>query len=293
MGPSGSAGSTGPVGPTGPAGASAVSTVQSTTANYTILNADSSKLFLCSGGAFSLTFPSAVTVGNGWNISVRNVYANSTAQGTVSLASVSGQTFNGLASPFPILPGQECWIISDGTNWQITHLNHEVLLVSDDVVAAVASKAYALPVGFRRFRLSFHGVLLSAEAKLGMQFSMNNGVSYHVANYVRAQLYDSGTAAVGYFNAANETLCTISPALQVANTSEGGSTQMELYPGSSTKFASWQALSGGIGATSGWWHAYLLTGHCLDAVGPVNFINVLPNAAVNINEMHVTITGTA
>lgn len=266
--------------------------VASKTSGYTILASDTSKLFICSGGAFALTFPSAVTAGNGWSILVRNVYANSTAQGTVSLTAVSSQTFNGLASPFPILPGQECTVVSDGTNWVVFGLAHEVLLATIDITSATASQTIALPA-YRYFDLTVLGAICSAsDTLLELTASTDNGSTYGTS-YSRGVVYDNAATTVAYVTGATDTVVYLTPGIGTSNPSRTGIIDLRLWPGSGTRMPSFRRVVGTLGDASARVDTQAASGYLnLTGVGPANYLKILPSTGT-INEMHLTLMGVA
>jgi hypothetical protein len=79
--------------------------------NYTIGDADRSEAFVWSGGAGTLTLPSATTVGSDWFCQIRN-----SGTGAISAAATGAQFING-ASSLAFNPGDSAIIICDGSNF--------------------------------------------------------------------------------------------------------------------------------------------------------------------------------
>lgn len=89
--------------------------VLSKSANYTIVAADLGSVIRAdaTGGAFTLTLPSAAATTSGKGFWVMQVGTS----GAVTLATVSSQTINGVTT-FVLRPQYaHVWIVSDGTNW--------------------------------------------------------------------------------------------------------------------------------------------------------------------------------
>lgn len=93
--------------------------VLSKSANYTATSDDRGKIINCvtTGGAFTITLPSAVTVLDGWKICVRH---DGSAYG-VTIATVSSQTISYFGTSgttlYLGLRGQSIWLVSNGANW--------------------------------------------------------------------------------------------------------------------------------------------------------------------------------
>lgn len=94
--------------------------VDSKTGAYTVVVGDRSSLINCNptGGSFTVTLPSAVTVGDNFVVGFRH---NGTAN-QVSIVSTSSQTIRGaknVTSYALINQGDTAWFISDGSDWII------------------------------------------------------------------------------------------------------------------------------------------------------------------------------
>lgn len=94
-------------------------------ANYTILSTDQGKVIDAdaTGGSFTLTLPSAVTVGDAWRVTVK---ATGTGSGAVTVAATGGQTVDGVlgsqdtSTQFVLSYQYEAiTLVSDGANWHI------------------------------------------------------------------------------------------------------------------------------------------------------------------------------
>ena len=90
--------------------------------DYTVVAADQNGIINgnCSGNSILLTMESAVTLGNGWPLTVNHA---GTAN-TVSIVSVSGQTFTDGAKNYGArfvltLSGESATFVSDGGNWRV------------------------------------------------------------------------------------------------------------------------------------------------------------------------------
>jgi hypothetical protein len=94
--------------------------VASKTANYTLTTSDSVVLGDVSGGAFSLTLPTAVSAsGKRYTIKRADASANANA---LTVATTSSQTIDGSTTLTLDLDRHWITVISDGSNWQIVDL---------------------------------------------------------------------------------------------------------------------------------------------------------------------------
>lgn len=86
--------------------------------NYTVLTTDQGKVINAdpTGGAVTLTLPSAVTAADDWRVTVRH---NGTAN-SVIIEGVSAQTINGATSLTLSYQFESVTLVSDGANWHVT-----------------------------------------------------------------------------------------------------------------------------------------------------------------------------
>lgn len=92
--------------------------VISKTSNYSVLTTDQGKIINgnSNGGTFTLTLPSAVTAGDGWRVTIRNVGTSN----QVNVATVSAQTIDGQSSIALATYLEGVTLVSDGANWHIS-----------------------------------------------------------------------------------------------------------------------------------------------------------------------------
>jgi hypothetical protein len=131
-------------------------TVTSLNSNYIIGDADRSEAFLWSGGAGTLTLPSAVTVGNDWFCHVRNG-----GTGAISLATTGGQLING-ASSLAFNPGDSAIVICDGSGFFTIGFGQSASFAFDYVSIDLTSQTspYTLAgANLNRIAYSFGGTL--------------------------------------------------------------------------------------------------------------------------------------
>jgi hypothetical protein len=125
----------------------AVETIVSKTADYTVLAADDGTLFACdpSGGTFALTLPSAVTVGDGYEVAIR--HSGTTTTNRVRVVTTSSQTIaiDGLAvSACTLVGGGEVIrLASNGGNWVCT--DHTAPKISENMPLPIADRLSAPP----------------------------------------------------------------------------------------------------------------------------------------------------
>jgi hypothetical protein len=100
-----------------PSGRPSYAPVVTKTTTYTIVPADFTIRADATGGPFTLTLPSAVTVGAGFPFRIKKIDATANP---ISIASVGGQTFDGAVSPYLLVsPQQAIEPTSTGSNWDI------------------------------------------------------------------------------------------------------------------------------------------------------------------------------
>lgn len=92
-----------------------VSAVAAKTSNYTLVAADAIILAGASGGAFTATLPTAVAAtGRVYTVKKTDSSAN-----TVTIATTSSQTIDGLSTLVLTQQWEYAQVISDGSNWQV------------------------------------------------------------------------------------------------------------------------------------------------------------------------------
>jgi hypothetical protein len=131
-------------------------TVTSLNSNYTIGDADRSEAFLWSGGAGTLTLPSALAVGNDWFCHVRN-----SGTGAISLATTGGQLINGAPS-LAFNPGDSAIVICDGSGFFTIGFGQSASFAFDYVSIDLTSQTspYTLAgANLNRIAYSFGGTL--------------------------------------------------------------------------------------------------------------------------------------
>lgn len=132
--------------------------VISKTSTYSVVLADWGKLINANptGGTFSITLPSAVTVGDGFTIGIRHV---GTAN-TVPIVPVLSQTIShsGKAAAAKAIGsyGETFWLVSDGANWHVDSYvppsmsgRLPLILITDRLTAPPTS-----PIGGARYILN-------------------------------------------------------------------------------------------------------------------------------------------
>jgi hypothetical protein len=124
--------------------------------NYTIGDADRSEAFVWTGGAGTLTLPSASTVGSDWFCHIRN-----SGTGAISAAPVGGQLINGAAS-LAFNPGDSAIVICDGSGFFTIGFGQSASFAFDYVSIDLTSQTspYTLSgANLNRISYSFGGTL--------------------------------------------------------------------------------------------------------------------------------------
>lgn len=98
--------------------------VISKTTDYTVLSTDQAKIINanCTGGTFTVTLPSAVSVGDGWFITIKH---NGTAN-QVKISAVSSQTIDDAVGRVLSYENESLTLCSDGANWNITSHTRQI-----------------------------------------------------------------------------------------------------------------------------------------------------------------------
>lgn len=101
--------------------------------NYTVLEADRGKLIAAdaTGGFITMTLPSAITVGDGWNIEISNV---GTANQVGIAASQNIGTPLGNVTAFALRPGESCWLKSNGATFEATAFSSPFIMGTTGII---------------------------------------------------------------------------------------------------------------------------------------------------------------
>lgn len=131
--------------------------VISKTSDYSIVVGDQSKVINGNptGGTFTLTLPSAVTMGDGWRVTIRNV---GTAN-QVNVATVLAQTIDGQSSLALTAYLEGVTLVADGANWHVSETANPAViarsqiaaglgisLIGGNLIASVSSNALTLAI---------------------------------------------------------------------------------------------------------------------------------------------------
>jgi hypothetical protein len=258
----------------------------SKTAASTLTLGDRNKYIICSGGSWMLTLP-APAVGLTYNL--RNDQGISGTTGTITVQPSSG-TIDGAAS-LALLAGQECTLVTDGTNWRTLGRQRVVVIGTLDTVAATASVTVILPSGYRLFELSFMGFSSNAAASavdyLVGQLSSNGGTSWNTTAYYQGSFYASSATAAGFNDVENGSNFLIIP--NVVGTYPYGGARMVLYPGSANTYP--EILLAGTGRNLGSYQSKMDSGGFLNTFGPMNALKYFCGNGNNITSCFLTVKG--
>jgi hypothetical protein len=212
-------------------------------AGYSVQPIDIGKYFICSGGSWTLNLPAPV---NGFNVRIRNDQGITGTTGTITLTPPSG-TIDGLANQ-SLLPGQECTLISDGTNWRTLGRARDVVIGAIDITA-VANQLILLPVGYRMFEIDIYSLQPSTSgSSFWMLLSSNGGSSFATSAYYDNIIFNSSTTALGYSYVANGAQGRLTTGLR-NSAADGGQVKLRFWPGDGTRTPSWLGQS--LGFASG------------------------------------------
>jgi len=233
-----------------------VSSFIAKSAAYTITSADVGKYFLCTGSGWTLTLPAAAP-----NLfyRVRNDQGI-VLNGAITIAAQAGSTIDGSAS-IQILCGQQCDIITDGTNWRTCGLHREVVIGILNP-SAVASLIINLPAGYAYFELEINKLSCNTGTpNLQMQCS-TDGSTFITTGYYGMYWYNSASTAVsvGTYNNASS--------LYVTHWLESAARHMvnhRIFPGDAGSYLHFSGQSGGMFSTNSWVGAFTLSGFTTNA----------------------------
>jgi microcystin-dependent protein len=253
------------------------------TAAYTLTIADSNKYVLCSGGSWTLTLPAPAL---GLVYELRNDMGISGTTGTITLQPTGG-TIDGAAT-LALLPGQECKLRCDGTNWRTFNRQRIVVLGTLDITTPSASGVVLLPLGYRYFEVELMGTtpVTTGDYIVG-QLSLNGGSTWVATGYYTGNFYNSSATAAAFSDIENGTSFYVSPQNVAANYVMGQS-RLTIWPGTASTNASWQ-MDSGARNNSGYqfkWNGFGM----LDGRGPVNAFKFYYSSG-NIVAGSVTVKG--
>lgn len=141
-------------------------------ATYSAVLADNGKLIDCTG-TFTLTLPSASSVGETYSIDVRN-----SGTGTITVAPPSG-VIDG-ASSVTVAPGSTRTVVTDATDYYTTPEGPQGwTLLSTQATTSGTSKIFQPPQSWAEIMFEFDGVEAVA-ASIEVSFS-SDGISYSAA----------------------------------------------------------------------------------------------------------------
>lgn len=90
---------------------------------YTVVTADQAKFLPLSGASHTITLPSAAAVGDGFSIGFKHTGTEGTQEYTID--GDGSETIDGAVTYILKYTNEILWIVSDGTNWEITHRSHK------------------------------------------------------------------------------------------------------------------------------------------------------------------------
>lgn len=285
--PGGSQGIQGVTGPQGPAGPVSGPFV-SLTGAYTVVAGDLGKYFICTGGAWTMTLPAAAS---GFWFRVRNDMVGITigaTTGTITLVPPAG-TIDGATSRL-VLPGQECTLISDGTNWRTFGLQRVVVFTLNPALPT-NSLAFLLPLGFRDFEIELDALIIASDQSLYFVLSTNGGASWINAagSYYWTWALNNAPSAwvVGTGGAS-----TFGVAGQLSANGLGGKVGVKVCPGVAgiDPYPKWTSQWTDYYNTGGTLEIGIAGGSC-SAGGTINAIGFYTSGSVNFTAGIVTVKG--
>jgi hypothetical protein len=256
-------------------------------AAYTVVVSDLGKYFIGSGGSWTLTLP---TPANGFFIRVRNDQGIVGTTGTITLTPPSG-TIDGLASQL-LLAGQDCMIISDGTNWRTFGRQRKVVLGTVDLSGVGPSgSVILLPPGYTFFKVTMTDLVSSvASGGTVAQISVDGGNTWIAANYYMQGNVNNGAATIITSNFGSPlTSFYITSNLYNART-DPGIVDGVLYPGDSNNGFAWK------GTYTGWSTSFQVVWtysafYNAAAIGRVNALKIFTGSGQALTAGLITVEG--
>jgi hypothetical protein len=259
------------------------------TAAYTLTLADRNKYVICSGGSWTLTLPAAQA---GLCFNLRNDMGISGTTGTITLQPPAG-TIDGAAS-IPLLPQQECIIVSDGTNWRTFGLKREVILGTQDITSSTANGTVLLPVGYRSFELEWANLnAVTDNAHLCCYLSVNGGSTWWTSTYYYQALYNNTATAVATGgSSAGVALGYLGWWVGGVSGVPGGYfyCRMKLNPGRANMYPTYLTESGSFSAANAFPDRAMHYGLVTTGYGPVNALQYFMSSG-NIANGFLTVKG--
>jgi hypothetical protein len=256
----------------------------SKTSAYTIVSADIGKYFICSGGSWTLTLPS---VSSGFCVYVRNDMGISGTTGTITIARAGSATIDGLTS-IALLPGQDCQIASDGTNWRTFGLKREVILGTQDITSSTANAVVLLPAGFRFFELTWTSYQpVTSQDLLRANISIDGGGTWLSGNHINGYIYPSSATAVAYSNTSTDTFIRLS-----CQSSVTGQVSLKFYPGGVGRSPSWISDSEGYNLSLTIATSFRIQGFYNGTPGTITALQYFTSSS-NIANSFLTVKGVA
>lgn len=275
----------GPSGDPSPSAPLPLGLVQFLSGAYNLTSGDNNKYLVCSGGSWVLGLPAAMA---GLAYRVRNDMGISGTTGTITLTPTSG-TIDGLAS-LALLPGQECTILTDGTNWRSFGRQRVVVIGTQDITAAQANGVILLPLGYRIFELEFAGIAVSAADYMVAQFSMDGGSTWKTSLYYHGVIFNNAATTVAFSDNENVANFYVHPPMAVGPPAYGGS-RVTIYPGSGSPSIYPSFIYDAHARSAGSLQQRYAGGGLYVGPGPVNALKYFYASANNITQCFITVRG--
>jgi hypothetical protein len=169
--------------------------------------------------------------------------------------------------------GLSTWIWTDGT---FTRLSNPPgwQEIATYIISGAATQTILLPAPFRRFKITFQGVVFTASgASLNMLASLNGGSSFITA-YIYATFVNRSDGSTLPGGSSSVTSVPITGAGAVTTNPWDGT--YDIWPGSATQTFIARGEAFGVNATPVWTHTH--TACSSSTVGVINALRLLPNA---------------
>lgn len=145
----------------------------------TILELEDAGLMINVTTEFTQTFDTAVALGDGWWVRIRNASTGIHLLGTNAI--------DGIGPPYPMFPGEEFMVVCDGTAFYTVGARQKTLVGSGTAASSASIQFTGIGANmarFRTFEFEFESVRPATDgAHLFFQMSSDNGSNYTASGY--------------------------------------------------------------------------------------------------------------
>lgn len=212
--------------------------VQAKSGNYTVLETDLQRLFVCSG-TFTFSLTAASTMGDGWWFALRN---NGT--GIITIDPNASETIDGATTQI-VCPGEAATVWCDGSAWYSIGLDKGPVLIQSQTASSSGSIDFTTGFSFARYVCYFEDVVPATDtAELWVRTSTSAGSSWSsgASDYSHVRRSQNTTPGGGDGGAATDSKIVIATNLGNGTAENvNGKIEFGKFDGSLTKHLIWEA----------------------------------------------------